>query len=85
MKCSGKHYMSICNEGATDLLPKQTNKSTTTNSKTKVNTHTHVSLTPTTSGSGPVLLKTATAKLWIKNTGMKVNILLDEGAEIVYH
>jgi hypothetical protein len=89
--CSGKHHTALCmKEGKHSSTPgERSNKDEPPKQQDNVKTapstsdeDTHVKLTPMgTPTFGPVLLKTATARLWYKNQGLSVNILLDEGAQ----
>ncbi len=79
--CSKKHHTSIC---VTDIT--STSESSTGGHSDSVkkagHSSTHVNLAPSNNGcAGPVLLKTASAKLWKDQHAVHVNVLLDEGAQ----
>lgn len=73
LACKGKHHTTLC--GA--KFPWDNNQDGDQRRGT------HVTLTPTTTDKGPVLLKTARAKVISKDSGRRVavNILFDEGSQ----
>ena len=74
--CQGKHHTSLCTTQDDQMAtPYQ-------RPLDKPTEDTHVKLIPGGNPpSGPVLLKTASAKLWHRGDAVTVNVLLDEGAQ----
>lgn len=77
--CRGKHHTALCiKEGNQE--GNHTSQDTPKNPASAEDTH--VKLVPTGNPPcGPVLLKTASTKLWHNDKAVMVNILLDEGAQ----
>ena len=74
--CKGKHHTSLCTTQDDQMA---THSQHPLDTPTK---DTHVKLIPGGNPpSGPVLLKTAYAKLWHSGNAVTVNVLLDEGAQ----
>jgi len=88
--CHHKHHTALCrgSEGTEHKDSKQKKPEsyhrTTKSENDRQSNETLVTLTPTAthpSSGTPVLLKTATARIWNGDTAVDVNILLDEGAQ----
>ena len=78
--CKNKHHTSLCYKHDS-VKSENSGKSDNSWRKDKSDSKITVTTTRINKSDGPVLLKTASTKLWCGNKAVNVNILFDEGAQ----